>query len=347
MVRFLIQFFLSFAFWAFVVWFGLPILKEKAPVTYGRLVDFVADVTFGKRISEAVEIVEKKIGQNVKAASDNLSPVENPEIKERRPPISSPEDPKNEVFTPPNRLTPQNENISVVEDVGEIPQDAIAALNNDPGYPWGIVVTNSFYYDSKMNRMGILAGGTVVERKQSKLEMDGQVAECFYLIDRTWRNETLYLYESDLVMFECTFQAADKTQRDLLVDYCRTKGMLEELRGKAYKEALRKNPYFEQYRNVSEELKTFTQKARQTKEAFDLASDEKRSVLMDQLRRYKAEETGIMQRYKAAKEPYDTWKAQNIGEEKTPRITKTVEIQNLENKLNGMSGAVQELVPGL
>ncbi len=347
MVRFLIQVVLSFFFLAFVVWFGIPVLKEKAPSAYGRLVAVVTDGTVGNRISEVVETIEKKLEQNVKAVSENLSPIEIPEIKVTIPPILNSEESQDVGSTLSNSLTSPNGNFPVVEDVGEIAQDPMAALNSDPGYPWGIVVTNSFYYDSKMNRMGILAGGTVVERKQSKLEIDGQVAECFYLIDRTWRNETLYLYESDLVMFECAYQAADKTQRDILVEYCRTRGMLEELRGKAYKEALRKNPYFEQYRNVSEELKTFTQKARQTKEAFDLASDEKRSVLMDQLRRYKAEETGIMQRYKAAKEPYDTWKAQNIGEEKTPRITKTVEIQNLENRLEGMREAVQELVPGL
>ena len=298
------------------------------------------------RISETVETVENTVRKNIKEISDNQPNVKIPQLKVKSPLIFSQEEVEN---TPPlpNRISTQDENSSGSSDVREVSQDARAALNKDPGYPWGIVVTNSFYYDSAMQRIGILAGGTVVARKQSLIKKDGYVAECFYLINRSWQDETIYLYEADLVMFDVTYQVADKEQRDLLVEYCRTKGMLEELRSKAYKEALRRNPYFEQYKNVVEESKAFTQKTRDAKEEFDTASGDRRSVLADQLRQYQAEEVVIMQRYNALKEPYDTWKTQNIGDEKTPRITKTIEIQNLENRLNGMSEAVQELVPGL
>ncbi len=346
MVRFLIQVVLSFVFWAFVVWFGLPMLKDNAPSAYGRLVAIVMDETVSTRISAAVESVEQTVGKNVKAISENLPNVEIPEIKLALPQVFSQEETK-AISTTTNRLTTQDENSPNINDVAEIPIDTKAALNKDPGYPWGIVVTNSFYYDSSMQRIGILAGGTVVECKQSQVQVDGYVSECFYLIDRSWHYETVYLYESDLVKFNVTYQGAEKTQRDTLVEYCQTKGLLEELRSKAYKEALRKNPYFEQYKTVTEEYKAFAQKARQTKEEFDQAKEARRSVLMDQLRQYKADETAIMQRYKAVKEQYDTWKSQNIGEEKTPRISKTIEMQNLENKLNAMRESVQGLVPGL
>lgn len=348
MLRFLVQVVISFAFWAFVVWYGLPVLKNKAPSAYGKVVSIVMDDTVGTRISAAVESVEKTVEKNVKTISENLPNVEIPEITLELPKVFNQEETKN-TSTTTNHLSTQDENSPSVNDVEEIPFDAKAALNKDPGYPWGIVVTNSFYYDAKMQRIGILAGGTIVERKGSELQMDGQVAECFYLIDRSWRYETIYLYESDLVMFDVTYQDAEKTQRDLLVEYCRMKGLLEELRGKAYKEAIRKNPYFEPYKIATTEYKAFAQKAREAKEELDTATttSARRSVLIDQLRRYKAEETEIVQRYKAVKDQYDTWKSQNIGDEKTPRISKTIEMQNLENKLNAMREAVQALVPGL
>jgi hypothetical protein len=186
-----------------------------------------------------------------------------------------------------------------------------------------------------------------VERKQSQIQMNGYVAECFYLIDRTWQYDTIYLYESDLILFECTYPEADQDQRNLLLEYCIAKGKLEELRAIAYKDAIRRNPYFEQYKTATDEYKDFVQKARVVKEEFDNANGVRRSALMDQLRKYQSEETTIKQRYIAIKEKYDAWKAVNIGEDKTPKITKTVEMQNLENKLNSMSPAVQEIVPGL
>ena len=346
MGRFLIQVVLAFAFWAVVVWFGLPVMKDRAPSAYGRLAAIAADNTVGTRLSAAVESVEQTVEKNVKTISDNLPRVEIPEIKVELPKVFSREETKS-TSTTTNLVTTQDENPPVIAEIVETPPDTKSALNEDPGYPWGIVVTNSFYYDSKMNRIGIFAGGTVVECKQSEVQIDGYVSECFYLIDRSWQPETVYLYEADLVKFDITYEVANVAQRDMLIEYCRVKGLLEELRGKAYKEALRKNPYFEQYKTATDAYKDFAQKTRTVKEEFDLASDARRGVLMDQLRRYKAEEVVIVQRYKALKEQYETWKSQNIGDEKTPRITKTVEIQNLENKLNAMRGTVQEIVPGL
>ncbi len=347
MVRFLIQVLLSFAFWAFVIWFGLPIVKEKTPSVYGGLASLLTDDTLSSRISDAVDTVE----HNVKTIAKNPPQVELPQVKIEMPSIlvlerKQTEEQKSD--TPQqDYLTTQVEGIPVVMDAEEVPKDTMAALNKDPGYKWGIVVTNSFFYDSTMKRAGILAGGTVVARKQSQMQMNGYVAECFYLIDRTWQYDTIYLYESDLVLFDCTYQEANKDQRNLLLEYCSTKGKLEELRALAYKTAIRRNPYFEQYKTVTDEYKAFVQKARQAKEDFDNASDVKRSILLDQLRKYQAEEITIKQRYSAIKGQYDAWKTENIGEDKTPKITKTVEIQNLENKLNALRPVVQEIVPGL
>lgn len=347
MVRFMFQVVLSVAFWAFVIWFGLPILKDIAPSGYGRLVNVLANETISSKISEAVDAVEL----NVKAIAENPLKVELPEIKIEMPPIFLPEGKSQEeteiATNAQDRLTTQEEGSPVVVDAEAMPTDSMAALNKDPGYSWGLVVTNSFFYDSTMKRAGILAGGTIVERKQSQVQNDGYVAECFYLVDRTWQYETVYLYESDLILFECIYQEADKGQRNLLQEYCKIKGTLEELRAIAYKEAILRNPYFEQYKVATDEYKAFVQKARLVKEEFDNASEARRSALMDQLRAYKAEETNIAQRYKTVKGQYDAWKTENIGEDKTPRITKTVEMQNLENKLNAMRPAVQEIVPGL
>ena len=368
MFKFMLQVFVSVAVWSALVWFGLPVLKEKMPSVYGRVALIITGQTVTQVVEEVVnspvtEQVAKAadvVGENAKALIENVSEIASTEAN---PESRSPETPTGPVVlteggedkTQETNSLAQTQGAGVVDGLAdaettepvvvEVPvEDPAAALNNDPGYNWGIVATNSFFYDEGMNVAGILAGGTVVERKSSQLLEKGNLATCYYLSDRQWKAETVNLYESDLVLFEVPYEKALKTDRDLLVDYCKLLGRLGELKGIAYKEALRRNPYLEEFKAVSAEYKDFVQKARQANEEYKSASGSKRMALMDQLRKFKADEADLSRRYEDVKKKYDAWKDENLVPE---RIPKTIDIQLIENKLTNMRAAVQEIVPGL
>ena len=368
MFKFLFQVVVSIVVMSALVWFGLPILKEKMPSIYGRIavkisgqtVSQVVDEVKNSPVAEQVEKAADVVGENAQALLGKVAEISGTGASQES---QSAETPESQVVrfgvgedkTQETNSLAQTEGAGVVDGLAasettdpavvDIPvEDPAAALNKDPGYNWGIVVTNSFFYDADMNVAGILAGGTVVERKSSQLMEKGNLATCYYLIGQQWKDETVNLYESDLVLFEVPYEKALKKDRDLLVEYCKLLGRQVELKGIAYKEALRRNPYLEEFKAVSAEYKDFAKKARQANEEYKSASGSKRMALMDQLRKFKADEADLSRRYEDVKKKYDAWKDENLVPE---RIPKTIDIQLIENKLTNMRAAVQEIVPGL
>lgn len=354
MLRFLAQVVVAAAFWGAVVWLGLPWLKANEPGVYGRIVRLTTKATPEQAsgyMAQAVEVVE----HNVRAIKNN--PPELPEL----PPLMSDSKPLQPAVTNTSEATVSVEENKTAESNSlaqasetqpeatqeEASEDPFSALNKDPGYNWGVVVTNSFFYDETMKVTGILAGGTVVESKSLRLIPDGRVAECFYLTDRKWNYNTVHLYESDLVLFDVPYEKAPKETRDLIVEYCRLLGRHEELRAKLYKDVMQRNPHLQEYKTVTAELNEFVRKAKKAQAEFENSSGSQRMALMDQLRKYKAEEAGILRRYNDVKAKYDSWKTENLGDGKTGKSPKTAEMQSIENKLQTMRPAVNEIVPGL
>ena len=256
-----------------LVWTGLPWLKTHRSADYDRLVDAFAS---GRGRQElAIQIAAKAGGlaETVKDAgadfaattSRGISEVVAPapdsptavadapdpdsarptESSASEPPASAPEVPPSgaSVASAQNGAAPA-EAEAVAPAEAPAPADPAAALNADPGFVWGLVVTNSFFYDAQMNRVGILAGGTVVARKSVRLLNDGNIAECCYLgHDRMWVYEPVHVYESDIIVFDTPYEQANREQRDLLfrirqhvggVDYARyfsAKSLSQSLEG--------------------------------------------------------------------------------------------------------------------
>lgn len=357
MLRFFAQVVIAAAFWAVVVWFGLPWLKDHEPEAYRRVVRQTIQATPEKASGYIVDAVEA-VEHNVRAIKDN--PPELPEMPPRMP--DSQKDQPSVTVAPDKAVVAGGDNVSATNNqevavvappvalpvaLQEEVEDPLSSMNKDPGYNWGIVVTNSFFYDEAMKVKGILAGGAVVESKSLRLLPDGRVAECFFMTDRRWNYDTVHLYESDLVLFDVPYERAPKATRDLLIEYCKLLGRLEELRVKLHKELILRNPHMQEYRAVTAELNAFVQKAKQAQADFEISSGSQRMTLMDQLRQYKAEEAGILRRYNETKRKYDSWKTENLGDGRTGRSPKTPEMQSIENKLNAMRPAVHEIVPGL
>ena len=360
-----------------LVWTGLPWLKTHRSADYDRLVDAFAS---GRGRQElAIQIAAKAGGlaETVKDAgadfaattSRGISEVVAPapdsptavadapdpdsarptESSASEPPASAPEVPPSgaSVASAQNGAAPA-EAEAVAPAEAPAPADPAAALNADPGFVWGLVVTNSFFYDAQMNRVGILAGGTVVARKSVRLLNDGNIAECCYLgHDRMWVYEPVHVYESDLIVFDTPYEQANREQRDLLVEYCKLYGRYEAAKAKLYKDVLMRNPHLEEHQETAKAYREFSLRAKAIHEEHQNTTGARRSALEDQLRKMKGEEGDIKRRYEEAKVKYDAWKQQNVLDPAAAGRLKTPDMQSYENRMNALRPAVQAIVPGL
>ena len=188
MIRFLIRLAVLCAVGAAVVWFGLPPFKKIAPGPYAQLASILLgrpvsvagtsqvatglgengpDINammekaneLGEKAAEragipagaksAAEVLgnrkKKSAGTNETAVADAAAPAPAPAAGEPSAPSG----------------------VRVVYVEEELPPDPRGALNDDPGYPMGVVVTNSFYYDARGHRLGTMPGGTAVENLET------------------------------------------------------------------------------------------------------------------------------------------------------------------------------------
>jgi hypothetical protein len=150
MLRFFAQVVIAAAFWAAVVWFGLPWLKANEPGAYRRIVSQTTKATPENASGYIVQAVEA-VGHNVRAIKDN--PHELPELPPLMPdsqkdqPIvtntteqvvvagedrSSATNQQEAALVAPPVAPPVAVPIAVQEEV----EDPLSAMNKDPGYTW-------------------------------------------------------------------------------------------------------------------------------------------------------------------------------------------------------------------
>lgn len=338
------------------VWFGLSELKKKAPDVYAKIARTSAD--YAKTAGEAVErlpapeipIVEawraaavESIGKTAKELGSAAAAAE----AGRTTAADPPETPETNGDAGDDAVEEAEEPAAVAEAEPDEPLnvDPLAALNGDPGYPWGIVVTNSYFYDARMQPLGVLPGGTVVSCKGKRLIPNGYIFECHYLANRAWRNDTVILYEADLVVFDTTYADANKEQRNLLVEYCRLYGMLEQLRGEAQKKLLETNPHIEEYRAAATAYMEFNDRVAAKMEEYKKTEGPRRLELGEELRKLRYSQVPLKNRYDTASAEYEKWKELNVN----PRIgaLRTTEMTEIEKMMDRLRPEVQKIVPGL
>lgn len=325
------------------VWFGLPFLMIKSPDVYAKAVEAV------ERLPDtAIPIIENTRAVAVDSIADTAEELESAAtvaeesvsaaVQEQPESGAAVTDDKEEVLTEP-----------IVEDKTEPKEplnvDPLSALNGDPGYPWGIVVTNSYFYDASMQQLGILPGGTIVSCKGKQLIPTGYIFECHYMANRAWRNDTVIMYEADLVVFDTTYADANKEQRNLLVEYCRLYGRLEELRGEEQKKLLDTNPHHGEYVAAATAYKEFNSKVAVMKAEYEKSEGSKRLQLGEELRKLRYDQVLVKKRYDTASAEYKKWKEVNVN----PRIATitTPAISEIERIMERLRPEVQKIVPGL
>ena len=371
MIKYAIHVFVATAILSAVVWFGLPLLKAGQSEHYAKVAGFFTGGVEQGAVANGIAAATTRLAETAKSAGTEfvdtaergIAKVSGASAGDSDSEASSDSGDASDLSDNGERAEiakpPKSDDVPAVAatnttveapqaDVVAEPPDPGAALNADPGYAWGIVVTNSFFYDAQMNRVGIMAGGTVVARKSSRLLPDGNVAECCYLKeDRLWVYEPVHLYEADLVLFEMPYEQADRASRDLLVEYCRLYGRYEAAKAKLYKDVLLRNPHLAAHQETANAYRAFSLRAKAIHEEHQTATGARRSELEDQLRKMKAEEGDYKRRYEAAKTQYDAWKQQNVLDPAASGRLKTAEMQSIENRMKALRPAVQAIVPGL
>ena len=371
MIKYAIHVFVATAILSAVVWFGLPLLKASQPEHYAKIAGFFTGGVEQGAVANGIAAATTRLAETAKSAGTEfvdtaergIAKVSGASAGDSDSEASSDSGDASDLSDNGERAEiaepPKSDDVPAVAatnttveapqaDVVAEPPDPGAALNADPGYAWGIVVTNSFFYDAQMNRVGIMAGGTVVARKSSRLLPDGNVAEsCYLKEDRLWVYEPVHLYEADLVVFEMPYEQADRAPRDLLLEYCRLFGRYEAAKAKLYKDMTMRNPHLAEHQETANAYRAFSLRAKAIHEEHQTATGARRSELEDQLRKMKAEEGDYKRRYEAAKTQYDAWKQQNVLDPAASGRLKTAEMQSIENRMKALRPDVQAIVPGL
>lgn len=275
MIRFFVRLLVLCAFGAAVVWFGLPPFKKIAPGPYAQL----ASILLGRPVAVAgttqVATGFDENGPNVNAVMERANELGEKAAEKAGLPTGAKSAAEvfknrkkkggsgtNEAETAATAVAQAAEtaagaasDVRVVYVEEELPPDPRGALNDDPGYPMGVVVTNSFYYDARGHKLGTMPGGTAIENLETVQMGDTLVCKTlvFHPKKRIWQETAVWFEASDLVLLNAPYQDLPRAERDAIVDYCTAKGLWVDAYNKmaarvtAKWNASHKNPYEAEY----------------------------------------------------------------------------------------------------
>ena len=125
--------------------------------------------------------------------------------------------------------------------------DPRAALNPDPGLPWGVVLTNVPCFDGRLRVVGTIPGGTAVEQVEARTAPTGAFVRCKVLWKGEWQDREMWFRAPDVAIFggPC-YAEADPATRDAVLDYCAAWGRYEAARAANVARAA-VNPHQEEY----------------------------------------------------------------------------------------------------
>lgn len=271
MIRYLIKLVILCAVGAAIVWFGLPQFKKHAPRPYAQFASLllgrpvavegtgeVADAgkagdLIGGALAKAGDAVGEAAGKaglpaNAPAVADLFKNRQNAATNEAAVAIT----PEN---LPNGERVEQPDGTVVVYVEEELPPDDRGALNDDPGFPMGVVITNSFYFDERGNKLGSMPGGTIVETLETTQTGDRMVCKTvvFHPVKRLWQDREIWFEASDLLLLNAPYQDLPRVERNAIVDYCTAKGKWMEEYGRLAEKTVakyaadHKNPYEAEY----------------------------------------------------------------------------------------------------
>lgn len=247
----------------------------------------------------------------------------------------------------------ENSGMVVVAVPEELPPDPRAAKNEEPPYPWGLVVTNSYFYSADGTQKGILKGGTPVAYSSSQLHQYGRMYTVQPLLDGVWQSTPICMYEHDLILFpDVRYSESNREERDALIDFCTAYGLYEQERNDVIErmKARRNNPFESEYRAVkarSDKLQTEINEKLALYHKTDMEIDDRvlRGRLRQELEVLRGKQIDMKKQFDPISKKWTAW------EEAHPvsysHIPENAKMQTQRRVMQRLSPAVEKLVPGL
>ena len=402
MIRFLVKLLVLCAVGFAIAWFGTPILKEHAPGPYSKL----ASLLLGRPVAnhETGEVADAgKLGEIVGGALDKASETGGEVVAKAdfgflkgKAKKASPADTvavaaadaveAGEDLPEGARKEVQDDGSVVVYVEEELPPDPRGALNEDPGFPMGIVVTNSFFFDARGNKINTMPGGTVVESLETR-DVGGKMVcrtRVFHPVKRLWQEEEVWFEATDLVMLNAPYQDLPRKERDALVDYCTAKGKwmvaYQKLAEKASAKyaADHQNPYEVEYQAAKAKHDELMARVAENKKKLQWSQthdDPKRGQYLAEGRNLAAEQREDARVWQPILQKWQMWESQHMtptdtftpaGEEVSdslkpaPRmrifvnakgdsvvVDETATMQSLREQMEALAPIVHAIVPDL
>lgn len=413
MIRYLVKLLILCVVGAAIVWFGMGPFKKAAPRPYAQL----ASLLLGRPVvvegtgevadaGKAGEIVGGALAKAGDAGSEALSkaglPANAPSVadmlKNRKKKgatnetasvaaVAAADAVANGGPLPEGARTETQEDGSVVVYVEEeLPPDPRGALNDDPGYPMGIVVTNSFYYDARGNQQGFMPGGTVIETLETK-DVGGKMvckAVIFHPVKRLWQDQEIWFESTDLVLLNAPYQDLPRAERDALVDYCTAKGKWMAAYGKLAEKAIakyaadHKNPYEAEYQAAKAKHDDLMARVAENKKKLQWSQthdDPKRGQYLQEGRTLAAEQRDEAKVWQPVLQKWQMWESQHMtptdtftpgggdnggfgrvsarprvaipGKDDVVTVEETATMQQLREQMESLAPVVHAIVPDL
>lgn len=340
MIRYLVKLLILCVIGFLVVWFGLPQFKKYAPRPYAQLaslllgrpvaVEGTGEVADAGKAGELIGGTLAKAGDAAgEAAARAGLPTDAPSVadlfKNRKAAtnetaaaaMTTPED------LPNGERVEQPDGTVVVYVEEELPPDDRGALNDDPGFPMAVVITNSFYFDARGNNLGSMPGGTIVETLETSQAGDKMVCKTvvFHPVKRLWQDREVWFEATDLLLLNAPYQDLPRTERNAIVDYCTAKGKWMEEYGRLVEKAIskyaadHKNPYEAEYQAAKVKHDELMARIAENKRKLDYSkehADPKRGQYLQEARTLAGEQREDAKVWQPIVQKWQMWESQHV-----------------------------------
>ncbi len=238
------------------------------------------------------------------------------------------------------------------EPVDEGP-DPRAAKNEDPGYPWGVLVRDADFFDPQMKKLGTLPAGSVIEHMTVVKKPEGEVVSCRVLRNLEWKQRAVVFFTADLVRFDgVTYVDAPRKERDAVIDYCTAAGKLEALRA-AQQPKRGKNPHEAEYQAAKAKHDAFQKRVNEVNSKIRWANTHdlpggptERARLLQEGRNLRGQQVAEDAAFKPIRDKWTEWERKHPEQHWRP-VKETPEMKELQKIVDKLHPTVSQLCPGL
>ena len=366
MIKYLIRLAVTVAVGGLLLWFGIPALHARAPATYAAL---AANLTGREHVfsvrgpdgADAVGVAgpfwKKAPALPAAAASSSPAAPARPDARRLAGAAASPQEVA--AVAPgaaPGAAVTTNVYASLADvppgmQVGSVPppaaDDPRAALNEDPGFGWAVLVRGAPYFDKEMRRLGTLPGGSVVAPRTVVVKDGVEVASCRILVAKTrkWRTDYVVMRTEDMIRFEVPYAETDPAQRDAAIDYFTVNGRLEALRDRA-RAALPTNPFESEYRAAKEKYDELQTEINAVMAELRRSEGSRRQALMQRAQALRPKQVAARQEFDPVRQRWEAWESEHPDAAEA-EIPETPEMRALQQELDRLRPSVSSFISGL